>query len=204
MKIRNGFVSNSSSSSFVVVSNNSETKINYIPDDCLTFGEKPAYGKQEVIITFPILRGNLEFGWEFERYSSFFDKCNYVVAQLMGLDKKLMYKYRDMLEKVLKKHIKPELWLTIRYDYNYFHWDSPIEEICYIDHQSAYFEEDESKHYLFRSEENLENFLFNNSSFIQCGNDNEDPTDEWREAAHAKGSEYSFRYLKHEEQERSI
>lgn len=196
MKIRNGFISNSSSSSFVVISDNPDTIMKWVPKKLLK--ERKVDWDPDRIdlsIEFPNTEGNLHFGWEFKRYKDFLSKCNYAVAQFITLDDTMLkYKYEEMFNKVLRKHVNYKGYLKVMYDYNYFHWDSVIDEDCYVDHQSAYYEYNEKAHYIFQSEENLENFLFNKESFIQCGNDNNDPSAKWVEACKMKGSEYAFRY----------
>lgn len=47
-------------------------------------------------------------------------------------------------------------------------YDNEDKEDAYIDHQSAFPDNTE----MFDSRQNLVNFIFNNSSFIQGGNDN--------------------------------
>lgn len=131
----------------------------------------------------PDTSSQLEFGWEFERYYGFGDKLNYAFAQIIRLDdENLKEDYKEMMRRVLRNHLPNDDYLNIKIDYNYFYWDSISDNQCLVDHQSAYYEWDKSEHEIFKSEEALENFLFNEESFIQCGNDNEDPTPEWEEA----------------------
>ena len=189
MKIRNGFVSNSSSSSFVVISKNPTTMMDTIPENLLV--RQPLNQERaELLMSLPMQEGELHFNWQFERYYDFISKCNYAVAQFMDLDRDLKSKYKRMFEHVLSKHIKSKDYFKVVYDYNFFYWDSILDADCYIDHQSAYYEYNEKGHYIFLSEENLENFLFNTESFIQCGNDNSDGTEEYYEARRMEGSEY--------------
>ena len=186
MKYRKGFVSNSSSSSFIVLGKNLENHMDKIPEEILKFEHFNWDKTQKYFsITLPVEEGEKEFGWEFERYTTFRDKLNFTIAQIMCLDEqpKLESKYKQMLINVLNKHVENGC-VDILIDYNYFHWDSIIEESCHIDHQSAYYEWVESWHDIFLSEDILENFLFNTESYIQCGNDNEDPTDDWVESHH--------------------
>ena len=185
MKFRNGFVSNSSSSSFVVIGRDESQKIDFIPSNLITMKVYEWFPNCEHYeLQLPIKHGQMEFGWEFERYTTFEDRLNYVVAQIMRLDYNpaLKHYYEEMFRNVLGKHMKDNKFLSVKYDYNYFFCDSISEDMCYVDHQSSYHEYKPKYHYLFLSEENLENFLFNDGSYIQCGNDNEDPTPKWIES----------------------
>ena len=185
MKIRKGFVSNSSSSSFVVIGKDESQKMDLIPSNLITkkvYEWFPNYEHCELHL--PITYAQMEFGWEFERYETFEDRLNFVIAQIMRLNYSpgLKCYYEEMFRNVLRKHMKDNEFLSVKFDYNYFFCDSISEDMCYVDHQSSYHEYKPEYHYLFLSEENLENFLFNEGSYVQCGNDNEDPTPEWIES----------------------
>ena len=201
MKFRNGFVSNSSSSSFVVIGRNKEDFINELPDR-LWENVRNMWGNLQPTLTLPFKEGQLEFGWPFERFYDIKDRINFAVALFMDVEGENHWKFKNMFEEVIRKHFNEGAghYLTIRYDYNYYHWDSISEDQSYIDHQSTIREGDNTE--LFENEQNLEDFLFNSKSFIQCGNDNEDATDEWYEARELKqkglhryldvGTKYSF------------
>lgn len=90
MKKRLGFVSNSSSSSFVVVSKNSfEIKQTLsMSDGHLILGE---------------LGGDDEFGWDFIEYDDFLTKLNWVCLQADYAKNK---EYKEMIENVLKDNIE--------------------------------------------------------------------------------------------------
>ncbi len=93
--IRNGFVSNSSSSSFIVYyDKNDKTpmtkkfwKVNkYYDYDGR--GNKECYFTEHAI-TLPFTKGNMEFGWEWTSYKDFYSKVNYVFYQAFKLEDKV-------------------------------------------------------------------------------------------------------------------
>lgn len=210
MKFRNGFVSNSSSSSFIVIGRNKEDFLENLPH---LLWKKVDVSNRMIL---PFTYAQLEFGWQFERYRVIEDRINFVVALFMGVeDNEKKWKYKSMFEKVIREHFmnteaakakesgSPFFFhdhLDIRYDYNYYNYDSIIRNYSYIDHQSTLGEGENTE--LFESEKNLEDFIFNDGSFIQCGNDNSDYTKEWLEARELrqinlgkhleKGKKYSF------------
>lgn len=139
MKVRHGFVSNSSSSSFVVIA----------PDDIYF----PEFEDNKLILSYSFLLGNSEFGWEEETYWGFFSKFNWAYLQTSGNEAYLL-----MLKTVVEDNTK----CVVEYDLEF-------EDVPgYIDHQSVGGE----NLVIFESEDNLKNFLFSQSSYIQTGNDN--------------------------------
>lgn len=214
MKIRKGFVSNSSSSSFIVY-NREEKEVDYSQyrkyfkeEEDFPYLEEPCYS-----ITLPLRQnGRLKsFGWEFSRRSSFEDKVNYLFLQIMELKESKYFKtnsdFRDFyynlrsnfegaLRLLLKKGFGiGNCFLDIKIDYNALYWNSIYKNIIFIDHQSLW---DEKFFYDYSSKRKPKELFFNQypwistkegvlqyllgDSYIQGGNDNEDPTEEFLES----------------------
>ena len=160
MKIRKNLVSNSSSSSFIVISDGKHEQEISVEEGVFVIGE---YGEHE-------------FGWQEERYSDVYSKINFCYIQAKEIDNK---DYMNMLEEVLKEKF-PEINTLVSVLGG---WDSEDETIehpvfgsvmkmkcSYIDHQSSACEDQNLE--MFESKEILKNFLFNRSSYIQNDNDN--------------------------------
>lgn len=162
MKIRKGFISNSSSSSFIVISDKGKFEL-----------KDSFVGK---VFNDSARLGNCEFGWENVKYDDPYSKINYAFLQSYYGKRKDWLK---MLEDVIKEHTgASKVSFDISPDgYEGFVWNkaehSDEESVWgYIDHQSC-VDEDDSMAYMFESKEILKNFLFNSESHIQNGNDNE-------------------------------
>ena len=204
MKIRNGFVSNSSSSSFIVPNMRvpeaheySSLKSFFNLDESIRDHEGNL--RKVYTITLPILEGNKCFGWEDTRYTEFADKLNYLFLQIesMHQDVRLKNKLEHTLEKALKSICEKAYnttglkygEFTARVDYN--HLFSPTsafssiykyDDIYYIDHQSTWGENEPGVvKYFAQNEPNadlMEKYLVG-ESYIQGGNDNEDGSSEY-------------------------
>lgn len=142
MKIRNGFVSNSSSSSFIVINEGSQSKYTFKCDSA---------GNLHIDAHF----GECEFGWGPEELYDVESKIvfSYLMARYFIFGEG--QKYIDMLEKVIIENSNVK---TISWE----------EDFGYIDHQSV---ESENLN-MFESEDILKQFLFCNQSYIQLDHDN--------------------------------
>lgn len=164
MKIRNSFISNSSSSSFIVIDSKINPNLNlFIDDGIFILGE----------------HGEYEFGWQVEDYSDLNSKINFCYLQAKYVQERSTNNdHIEMLYKVLKDYfpqIKEIIPILII-------WSDEIEIVehpiygdlrtkeGYIDHQSSATENQNLE--MFESEDNLRLFLFGVESYIKNDNDN--------------------------------
>lgn len=164
MKIRNGFVSNSSSSSFIVIGNN----ISYglIEDIKIILANE--YNNTTTCLSIGNI-GTTEFGWDNIRYNTFWDRLNFTTIQIMYLndDYENTQEYK-MLEKILKQYLNVDTIvnkLSLDYDCR------RSEFYSYIDHKSCITEEQNDE--MLENEDSLTKFLFSDVSYIQSGSNNE-------------------------------
>ena len=200
MKIRNGFVSNSSSSSFVV---NKKTNADFtdIPKEMMK--KKPGY---YTIVLPQKNHGCSDFGWEVTRWMDTASKLNYATIQAMYSKNKWDYLYT--LEKAIGKRFKETHGenedIYVYWNYNAVFYGSE-DQFATIDHQSTLADYECSNwaqrngemsvvHDIFESVENMENFLFNPDAYIQGGNDNGgNESEEYRESeAYIYGKIYNI------------
>ena len=190
MKIRNDYVSNSSSSSSIIISATGVDQTYSIQRDFLSYTND--WDFYEV----PCKHGKHEFGWEWEDTCTFMGKLNFVGIQLIylflekigggreneykrkftGKDFDMLY---DMLKKVCKEKFKfnvklnedaihTKIWKDDERGYYYY---TTIDDEYYIDHQSSASEGECME--MFDSEDALYNFLRFEESYIRGGNDND-------------------------------
>jgi hypothetical protein len=154
MKIRNGFVSNSSSSSFVVIG----TSALSIPGR-LSSREFNSADELNVPEDFG---GNTEFGWDEIQYDDFGSRLNFAYLQTEHRPEWL-----ELLEDILREIYKVK---TINWNITTSYDKIPGKVWGYIDHQSH---ADEGKNTeIFNSRHDLVHFLFAEDSYIQGDNDN--------------------------------
>lgn len=144
MKMRNGFVSNSSSSSFVVIGNGVHQTLK--PDE------------NGILVVGPDVGGTSEFGWEVVDHDDIFSRINFAYLQSRENEG-----WRNMWFDVLLKQtdVKHVVWVP---NEDEFYPDG------YIDHASAACEGENTE--IFDNEEALTNFIFAEDSNIHTDNDN--------------------------------
>jgi hypothetical protein len=147
MKVRSGFVSNSSSSSFLVI-------------DAQSGYDIPKLGTNLIV---DCNLGTTKFNWERETHEDFGTKVIFAYLQTYYADNA---SWLNMLEKVICENtgINYIVWFVHDHDY-----DDP--NYGYIDHASS--AEEGANTEMFDSEEMLKDFLFGKGSYIQVCNDNE-------------------------------
>ena len=190
MKERHGFVSNSSSSSFIVPIMNSIEDVNYESlqryfkaSEVACWGDRT---RKAYSITLPVESDIHRFGWEEETHGSFVNKLNYLVIQIenlrnVELHSVLKSKLREALENICQKAYRESsvFSFNVLIDYNKLKWDSiyDCDEFYNIDHQSAWYESEEYVLDYFKDHTPdaalIENYLVGDS-YIQGGNDNEE------------------------------
>lgn len=159
MKIRKGFVSNSSSSSFVIVANGLLEEIT-LNEDKYVIGEL----------------GQYEFGWDIDDYFDIDTKINWAYLQASYLKRNGIYHCSE--EDKAKWKVKGQEYLKMLTDVikDTLHVrevivSDGIVEDGYIDHQSSACEGKNFQE-IFESEFALKQFIFCRKSYIHTDNDN--------------------------------
>jgi hypothetical protein len=145
MKIRLGFVSNSSSSSFVTVDARTGYDKLYVDDNTLTVGQI----------------GITEFGWGYEEINDMWSRINFAWLQTTYNPY-----FMPMFETVIKENSDITKILSVISK----KWDEPNTVHGYIDHQSNASEGENTE--IFDSKEILRDFIFGSHSKITLDNDN--------------------------------
>jgi len=154
MKTRNGFVSNSSSSSFIVIENHNDA--NYIKN------LRKAYTGTPLIVDYQF--GHTEFGWGPDEFSDVGTKIIFAYLQYLYV-KDNHPEWLVMLEKVITDNLEVtsiEWKIDLEYHEN--------GDFAYIDHQSNSADGENTD--MFNGEDYLARFLFNSKSNITLDNDN--------------------------------
>lgn len=157
MKVRTGFVSNSSSSSFVVVSDGT---LDQKTEDAFMESTRKKHGK---FVPFQN-SAECEFGWEEKEYNDVDTKLNWAFLQAYYAKKQMANeKPLALLRRLFKSH---------RIDIDECALNKAVDsELAYIDHQSRCYEK--GRHLdIFKSSVKLRSFLFDSCSRLVTGNDN--------------------------------
>lgn len=172
MKKRLDFVSNSSSSSFIVI------------NDCGKYVDGTSIGEVPLQLHLPCENGCMEFSWQVEKYYDVFSKLNWaalVILSQMNIEKHetAMDKLKSAvnapwrrakdMEKMLKAVCKEHLGIDVQL--RKADWRKDDNSVGYIDHQSNIVETPENAR-MFMSKKMLADFLFNDASYIRNSNDN--------------------------------
>ena len=176
MKIRNDFVTNSSSSSFIISFDENTVSDKLLEEDIKKL--KKYIEDKNIDVIEACKQGETEFGWGWEIFTSFMDKVNYLSIQISNCigddedDAKDDYgtevtrdtkKVKKLLEEILMEE------LGVRLDYGFLATETFN---CYVDHQSSFYENGVDKCLL--DKKSLKRFLFSRNMYIIQGNDNSD------------------------------
>lgn len=151
MKVRGGFVSNSSSSSFIVI-------------DAAHGYDTAMHGVDENNLWLAPGSGECEFGWAYTQYHDHSSRVNFALLQAMYAENADWF---AMIDRVITEHTGAYAVVnTMTLDYTPRHG----ETWAYIDHQSNVGEGANIE--MFESDQTLKDFLFGSGSYIQGDNDN--------------------------------
>jgi hypothetical protein len=156
MKIRSGFVSNSSSSSFIVMGHTDHIAV-------------PKFNKKQLNIP-QDFGGNYQFGWEEIEYNKFNDRLNWAaLCALYQREQTGDLSWLDLLCEVLKEDLNVND-VSINFDLTHSE-EIPDTVFAYIDHQSGPAETPANA-IMFSSKLGLRTWLYAPDSVIVGGNDN--------------------------------
>lgn len=152
MKIRSDFVSNSSSSSFVVIGGSDNKTM--------------PFEWSLIPILLPSKQGCYEFGWSVNTYNDFWSKLNWC-ALMISDERHNNKEHAEEMEALLKEVCAMNFNLNVAI--------MSDEKICelgaYIDHQSSIVEKPQNA-IMFKNSSKLIRFLSSSESYIETGNDN--------------------------------
>ena len=169
MKTRIDFVSNSSSASFIVITDSGKEV-------------RPRYDGNLVLPDSEL--GQTGFGWQTEKYYDFWSKLNWcaIVVRTKYNQEKYDTPDETLKEQVSKPWFRSDAMLDLlkkvcvdigfeNISVNLAEDYADDEHGGYIDHQSNIGEEPANGR-MFRTEKTLRDFLLNDGSYIDCSNDN--------------------------------
>ena len=155
MKVRTDYVSNSSSSSFIVIVSNGKDETYDIQRDFLSYSEDWTFYE------IPNSNGKHQFGWEWEDTHSFEGKLNFIGIQLLEL----------FMMKVEGK--KPEYSIPYTGD-DFDRLYDMVQKVCREKFNvNIRLRDDLICMEMFESEDALWNFLRFEESHVRGGNDND-------------------------------
>lgn len=160
MKTRNSFVSNSSSSSYIIIGN----KTPKFPDK-----------SEEDILDYPSDLGTTEFGWDPADHCSMWDRINFAWIQATNAGEAWNKELQDYIcttsnEMNLLEEVIKEIFGVKEIQWNMSTTWETKDLYCYIDHQSSGKEGMNME--LFENKDTLIQFLFAPDSYIHTDNDN--------------------------------
>jgi len=148
VKTRQGFVSNSSSSSFVVIgSREPKSTIPLLENGAVCVG--------------PRVGGEYEFGWEIEDHTDTYSRINFAYIQAKDTNNEY---WLETIEEAIKEVTGAADIIWCEFGSN--KW-TPYG---YIDHQSSACEGENTE--MFESIDSMKRFLFSSDSYIHTDNDN--------------------------------